>query len=182
MQPSQCRPLRPTCSVCAGCVVGGLYLLQPKLWKRPGLQDSLRSSPGPFTARCLFVESAWERPLPSPQGRAVCCSCGRCSWASWPALVLWEPRAPAAGKPGLMLSPGTVPSLLLTPPVQVTTTDAGNICPELIHSITATRGTAASSVCSRLPGFLVSTSPREKSNCFPSLAANPLHWAFSSLS
>lgn len=63
MQPSQCRPLRPTCCVRTGCVVGGLTLLQPKLWKRPGLQDSLRSSSGPFTARCLFVESA--RRVPS---------------------------------------------------------------------------------------------------------------------
>lgn len=137
--------------------------------------------PRPLHGQVFFCGGRMEGPLLFSQGRAVCCSCSRCSRASWPAIVLWEPRAPAAWNSGLMLSPGMVPSLLLTPPVQVTTTDAGNICPELIHSIAATRGTAASSVCFQLPGFPISTSPKEKSDCFPSLAAHPLNWAFWSL-
>lgn len=52
-------------------------------------------------------------------------------------------------------------------------TDAGNICQELILSVTATRGTAASSGCSYHLCFLISTSPKEEPTFPCSLAPNP---------
>lgn len=72
-------------------------------------------------------------PVSFPQGRLVGCSCGRCSWAGWLALVLWKPRAPAAWECWANAQPWHGP-LLLTLPVQVPVTDAGNICCELIRS------------------------------------------------
>lgn len=75
-------------------------------------------------------------PVSSPQGRLAGCSCGRCSWAGWLALIPWKPIAPAAWEFWANAQPWHGP-LLLTPPVQVPVTDAGNICCELIRSSTA---------------------------------------------
>lgn len=49
----------------------------------------------PLHGQVFSAESTQKGPCPPPRGGAACCSC-RCSWARWPASVLWEPRAPAA--------------------------------------------------------------------------------------
>lgn len=50
----------------------------------------------PLHGQVFSAESTQKGPCPPPRGGAACCSCSRCSWARWPASVLWEPRAPAA--------------------------------------------------------------------------------------
>lgn len=69
---------------------------EAEIWKRALLQDSYRPSLSPFPGRCFLAASMWRGPPPSSQGSTACHSCNRCSWACWPAIVLWEPGAPAA--------------------------------------------------------------------------------------
>lgn len=54
--------------------------------------------------------------------------------AHWTASYRWEPRAQQPGSCRANAQPGTA-HLSPTPPVQVTMTDAGNICRELIRSL-----------------------------------------------
>lgn len=122
----------PHCSLCStssqtcGCW-GGLISIEDFA----GLSQVSKPCLGQvFSCRKPVVE-----PVSSSQGRLVGCSCGRCSWAGWLALILWKPIAPAAWEFWANAQPWHGP-LLLTPPVQVPVTDAGNICCELIRSST----------------------------------------------
>lgn len=137
--------LQPPCPLLAQSLVTPPVGWQdePCGWRVSGREEVCRTLSGLLPAPSqpgVFLQRAQGGAPPPPQGRAVCCSCGRCSWACWPAIVLWEPRAPAAREFWANAQPWHGPPLSPTPPVRVTTTDAGNICPELIHSVTATEG------------------------------------------
>lgn len=136
----------------------------------------------PLPSRVFSGGERKEEPPSPPQGRAVCCSCGRCSWACWPAIVLWEPRAPAAREFWANAQPWHGPLSLANPSGPGHHDRCWEHMPGIDSLRHSHRGTAASSACSRPPCFLISTSPKEKFDFSPPfLATNPLHWAFSSL-
>lgn len=107
--PHPCAPPLPAPShLRAGPVAGGWRLLQPEreFWKRQPSAGLLLVFAQPLPSRCSLAGDHFPRKV------LYAAAAADAAGLSWPALVLWKPGASVApGNSGLMLSPGTVPSL-----------------------------------------------------------------------
>lgn len=87
-------------------LVGGFYCSPRESSGRHSLLQGFLVFAQPLPSRCSLVGDHF------PRSVLFAAAVADAAGLSWPALVLWEPGASAApGNLGLMLGPGTVPSL-----------------------------------------------------------------------
>lgn len=158
---SQCSPFHQTSSQWAGHAAGRSNLLQPGIRKRRGLQDSFQSSPRPARPGVFLQGAHGGAPPPSPRHGCLLqlrqmflgpLASHRGVGAESPcSREFWANAQPWHGPLSLADLSGS---------------GHHDRCWEHMPRINSLRHShkrdGASSVCSRLPRFLISTSPKEK--------------------